>query len=281
MKKRTAKKNSHHTPLANSAQVTCSRCQKPILGSSSPFSSKKTEKDECQFCYVRRLQEERKEASKLEVRMQVVFQASDAIAQARIKNLETEQKEMKSRINNIEVQQKKLVKSSRLNERKAGQFLSIATESVQNTLDNSLRIDNLEQTSKDNSENISLIQAVIVPISQKVYNPNEEDKKKQLKEFNEFREEESKKIKIAELIEKSQATIYRLDTPHHIMGWSVFLVFILVAGCFYWKRKKNQKNIQGFAEEIKDKFDEWRLNIFLSTAFYVIFFVLSKEAIDK
>ena len=49
MKKRTTKRNSHHTPLANSAQVICSRCQKPILGSSSPFSSKKPKKMNADF----------------------------------------------------------------------------------------------------------------------------------------------------------------------------------------------------------------------------------------
>ena len=73
------------------------------------------------------------------------------------------------------------------------------------------------------------------------------------------------------------------STAKHKIGWSIF--FILVLTSIHWirkyskkLRKKQSKNLK---EEIRDKFNLWRLNMGLSVLFYAVSFYLLQQFINK
>lgn len=90
--------------------------------------------------------------------------------------------------------------------------------------------------------------------------------------------------------EQEQGEIERLKTENiygwttkHKIGWLIFLILVPVS--IYHLRKYNKKlkrkKSKNLREEIKDKFNLWRLNMNLSVVVYVVSFFLLKNAIDK
>jgi len=102
---------------------SCQNCLKPILESSSLFKDNQKSK-ECIHCYVKRMQDERQKASHLAVRLDVVFQCQDAINSAKIKNLESKQKEQEKINKHLILKVNKIDKKTSVNQTLTNRLIS-------------------------------------------------------------------------------------------------------------------------------------------------------------
>ena len=84
--------------------------------------------------------------------------------------------------------------------------------------------------------------------------------------------------KIKEGLEKN---IFHFNTPQHIIGWILFIPLFSVGVYYANKERKKERKITNHLEDIDDKFKKWRLNMVLSLAFYVLFFIGVKQFINR
>jgi len=84
--------------------------------------------------------------------------------------------------------------------------------------------------------------------------------------------------KIKEGVEKN---IFHFNTPQHIIGWILFIPLFSVGVYYANKERKKDRKITNHLEDIDDKFKKWRLNMILSLAFYVLFFIGVKQLINR
>lgn len=74
--------------------------------------------------------------------------------------------------------------------------------------------------------------------------------------------------------------IFSMATPFHWIGWPIFLAAVSFGIRWARKKKKEERKIDNYLDDIKDKFAKWQLNIYLSCAFYVVLFFVAKQFID-
>ena len=111
-----------------------------------------------------------------------------------------------------------------------------------------------------------------------ISNPSEQTTETQFEKHKEYKEKKEQ----ADIEKKSQKTIYHWkDSPKHQMGWIFFFILVPLGFRKYFKLKNKKVKINNSFDEIKDKFESWRLNIYGSLSFYVIFFVLIEQALTK
>lgn len=95
---------------------------------------------------------------------------------------------------------------------------------------------------------------------------------------------------IADAIEENQVkiqkaakgTIYEFNDWKYYIGWPAFLILAPLAIKKVRKiNKKKPKPTATIQEEVQEKFNLWRLNMYLSVAVYFVSFFILKGAIDK
>jgi hypothetical protein len=77
-------------------------------------------------------------------------------------------------------------------------------------------------------------------------------------------------------------TIYDFNTIYHWIGWPIFLILAGYIGKKVYRTKyKKKKPSKDYLAEILAIFKEWKLNMYASTAIYVVGFYLIQQGIDK
>ena len=128
----------------------------------------------------------------------------------------------------------------------------------------------INQNTEDNQKIKDKISAVEVQTQQNTQEIKEDKKRIERVENKVFPTKEPPK------------TIYDFNSWKHYLGWPVFLILV---GYIFKKvrriRKRKVKITQNYLVEIRQIFQEWQLNMYASTASYVVGFYLIQQAINK
>ena len=124
----------------------------------------------------------------------------------------------------------------------------------------------------------SALEKETIDLSRKVLNPTKEEKEeifyKPIKDLKNSEKQE----KINYLKEHN---IYHLHTTKHKLFWIIFFILAPSSIVYWYKLKNKKRKINNSLDEIREKFESWRFSIYSSLLFYIVFFFMSVQFINR